>query len=209
MANDGDLVEPCSTKLAKIAGALGGAATAIFGALGGAATAPDTASRLLSDSAELSWPRMSHRDDQTRQELLAALAQATDELGRALAALGAAYEQLDDQQADRLEEQLFRPVQRAYGRARRTHDEFASRHGLVSRQFALPAPGLPSSGVKGFVEEAVDAVDRAERELVALQESSIAIEIGDVELRSGLSEVRQSIDGLSEHARAFIRTFGR
>jgi hypothetical protein len=158
---------------------------------------------------ELSWPRMSHLDLEARQELLDALAQATDELGQALASLGAAYEQLDEQQADRLEEQLFRPVQRAYGRASRTHNGFASRHGLKGREFALPTPGLPSLGVKGFIEDAVDAVDRAELELVALQDSSIAIEIGDVELRSGLSEVRQSIDGLSERARAFIRTFGR
>lgn len=152
---------------------------------------------------------MSYRDAEARAQLLDALGQATDELGQALASLGAAYDQLDEQHADQLEEELFRPVQRAYGRARRTHAEFASRHGLTGREFELPAPGPPSTGVKGFIENAVAAVARAELELVALQDSSMAIEIGDVELRSGLSEVRRSLDGLSEHARSFIRTFGR
>ena len=152
---------------------------------------------------------MPYANVEARQQLLDALREATDDLGQALASLGAAYEQLDEQQADRLEEQLFRPVQRAYGRAKRTEAEFASRYGLSDREFALPSPGVPSTGVKGFIQNAVDAVERAERELVALQDSSIAIEVGDPDLRSGLSEVRRLIDGLSQHARAFLRSFGR
>jgi hypothetical protein len=144
-----------------------------------------------------------------RQQLLDALGEAIDQLGLALAALGAAYEQLDDQQADRLEEQLFRPVQRAYGRAKRTYADFASRHGLSPRELLMPSPGLPSTGVKGFVQNAVDAVERAELELVALQDSSVALEVGDVELRAGLSEVRRLLDGLSQHSREFVRQFGR
>ena len=58
---------------------------------------------------------MSYTSVEARQQLLDAFGEAADNLAHALAALGAAYEQLDDQQADRLEEQLFRPVQRAYG----------------------------------------------------------------------------------------------
>jgi hypothetical protein len=148
-------------------------------------------------------------DAETRQQLLDALGEATDYLGRALAALGAAYEQLDEQQADRLEEQLFRPVQLAYGRAKRTYTEFARRHRLAAREFASAAPGLPSTGVKGFVEEAVEAIGQAENELVALQDSLMPIEVGDPELRAGMSEVRRLIDGLSQRAREFVRTFGR
>ena len=60
---------------------------------------------------------MSYTTVEARQQLLDALGEAIDDLARALTSLAAAYEQLDDQQADRLEEQLFRPVQRAYGRA--------------------------------------------------------------------------------------------
>jgi hypothetical protein len=153
--------------------------------------------------------RMPYTNVEARQQLLDALAEATDDLGRALAALGAAYEQLDDQQGDRLEEQLFRPVQHAYGRAKRTHAEFAARHGLPVREFNTPTPGAPSTRVKGFIENAVAAVSHAETELVALQDSLMPIEVGDAELRAGLTEIRSLIDGLSQRARDFVRTFGR
>ena len=153
--------------------------------------------------------RMSQTDVQARQQLLDALGEATDDLAEALTALGAAYEQLDDQQADRLEQQLFRPVQRAYGSAMRTHAAFARRHGLPDREFNTPSPGAPSTGVRGFIENGVAAVARADTKLVALQDSWMAIEVGDPDLRAGLTEVRQLIDGLSQHARAFVRTFGR
>ena len=152
---------------------------------------------------------MSYSEAEARQQLLDALGEATDQLARALAALGAAYEQLDDQQAERLEAQLFLPVQRAYGRARRTYLEFASRYRLSEREFGLPSPGVPSTGVRGFIEDALAAVDKAELELVALQESDVAIDVGDAELRAGLSEVRRVLDGLSQHAREFLRSFGR
>ena len=152
---------------------------------------------------------MATSDVEGRQEVLDALGEATDALAQALASLGAAYEQLDDQHADRLEEQLFRPVQGAYGRARRTHAEFAARHGLPGREFEAPSPGLPSTGVKGFIENAVGAVTRAETELVALQDSLMPIEFGDPELRAGLGQVSDLIAGLSPRARDFVRTFGR
>ncbi len=152
---------------------------------------------------------MSTADLPARQQLLDGLAEAADQLGQALASLGAAYDLLDEQQGDRLEEELFRPVQLAYGRAQRAHAEFAARHGLPGREFTMPQPGLPSTGVKGFVEQAVEAVDRAEHELVAIQESSLGLQVSDVELRAGLTHVRQTIDGLGQHARAFVRTFGR
>jgi hypothetical protein len=35
------------------------------------------------------------------------------------------------------------------------------------------------------------------------------IEVGDAELRAGLAEVRQLIDGLPPRAHGFLRTFGR
>ena len=74
---------------------------------------------------------MAYATQEARQDLLDAIAEATEHIGAALAALGAAYEQLDEQSGDRLEEELFRPVQLAYGRARRTHAGFAERHGLA------------------------------------------------------------------------------
>ena len=64
---------------------------------------------------------MAYTDAEARQELLGAVADAIDDIGSALAALGAAYEQLDEPTADRLEEELFGPVQHATaGRSART-----------------------------------------------------------------------------------------
>ena len=103
----------------------------------------------------------------------------------------------------------FRPVQRAYGRAKRTHAQFASRHGLAVGEFTTSSPGLPSTGVKGFVENAVDAVGRADTELIGLQASPMAIQVGDTGLRARVTEVRQLIARLSQQARRFLRTFGR
>ena len=152
---------------------------------------------------------MAYTSAEARAQLLDAIAVAIDEIADALASLGVAYEQLDDAHADDLEEQLFRPIQRAYGRAKRTHAQFAERHRLPGREFATPQPRAPSMGVKLLIESAVESVGRAEMELVALQDSLMPVEVGDAELRAGLSEVRELIGGLSSRARAFVRTFGR
>ena len=144
-----------------------------------------------------------------RQDLLDTLAGAIDDIGLALASLGAAYEQLDEPTADRLEEQLFGPVQVAYGRAKRTHTEFARRHGLTSRAFETPSPGLPSTGAKGFIEGATNAAARADTALAALQDSMLPVEVGDAELRAGLMDVRELLGGLRERARELVRTLGR
>jgi hypothetical protein len=152
---------------------------------------------------------MAYITSQARRELLETVAEAIDELSVALAALGAAYEQLDEQSADRLEELLFRPVQAAHGRAQRTHAEFASRHGLEGRRFAQAAAGLPSQGVKGFLERADEAVGEADAILADLQDSMRPVEIGDPELRAGLAAVRELLAGVRAQGREFLRTFGR
>jgi hypothetical protein len=144
-----------------------------------------------------------------RQQLLDTLAQATDALAVALASLSEAYEQLDDQSAERLEESLFRPVQTAYGRAKRTHAEFAERHGMDSRPFAPAAQGAPSKGVRGFLDSAVEAVSSADRTLATLQDSMLPVEVGDPQLRAGLEEVRTLLDTIRGRARELLRTLGR
>jgi hypothetical protein len=152
---------------------------------------------------------VSYTTAQGRQRLLDSVAEATDALALALAYLGAAYEQLDEYHGDQLEEKLFRPVQLAYGRAKRTHAEFAARSGLEGRAFDTPAAGLPSIGAKGFVERATDAVDEADAALSELQDSLLPIEVGDAEVRAGITDVRQRIGGLRRQAREVLRTFGR
>jgi hypothetical protein len=152
---------------------------------------------------------MAYITSEARQELLDTVAEATDELGIALSALGEAYEQLDEAGADRLEEQLFRPVQHAYGRAQRTHTGFATRHGLPTRTFVAGSRGMPSGGVKGFLDVAVDAVEQAEAILVELQDSMSPVEVGDAELRAGLADVRADLADLTARADHFVSRFGR
>ena len=152
---------------------------------------------------------MAYITAEARQELLDTVAEATDQLAVALGALGDADDQLDERSADRLEEQLFRPVQAAYGRAKRTHTEFAARHGLPGTTFPAAPPGLPSTGVKGFIEVTQEAIERAEDILVELQDSMSPVEVGDPELRAGLAEVRAILADLHERAQRFVSLFGR
>lgn len=152
---------------------------------------------------------MAHVDAGARQDLLDAVAGATEQIGIALAALGAAYEAVDEPTGDRLEEQLFGPAQTAYGRAKRTYAGFAERHGLPPRQFP-PADQLSSSrGVKPLVERAVDAITTADLALGGLQDSMLPVEYGDRELREGLADVREHLGAVTRHARDFVRTLGR
>lgn len=146
---------------------------------------------------------------EARQELLDSAAEAIDELGFALASLGAAFEQLDEQTADKLEEELFRPAQLALGRIKRTHAAFAARHGLPGREFQPQEAGLPSRRAKGFIEDAVDALGKADRDLAGLQDSPMLLEVGDAELRSGVSGTRELIAHLPHRARELLRRLGR
>ena len=152
---------------------------------------------------------MAYDTREAREELLDDLAAATDSIAVALAALGEAYEQLDDRTADTLEEQLFRPVQHAYGRAKRTHAEFAARHGLAGRTFAPATPGAPSRGIRGFVDDAVAAAAAADGRIAALQDSMRPVEVGDAELRAGLAQARDAVGALPGRARELLRVLGR
>jgi hypothetical protein len=152
---------------------------------------------------------MAYTTADARQGLLDTVAVAIEQLGLALAALGEAYEQLDEQSAERLESELFRPVQVAYGRAQRTYAGFAERHELPRRTFAPATPGAPSTGARGFIDSAVDAVASADHALSELQDSMAPVEVGDAELRDGLREVRELIGKLGAGARNFVRTLGR
>jgi hypothetical protein len=152
---------------------------------------------------------MAYTSAEARQELADAFAEAIEQIGFALSDLGAAYEQLDERNADRLEEELFGPVQVAYGRAKTTYAQFSSRHGLPSRAFESPSPGIPSTGARGFIDSAVSAIARADGELSALQDSSLPTEVGDVELRAALTDVRERLGGLRQRARELERTLGR
>jgi hypothetical protein len=153
---------------------------------------------------------MTYSSDEGRRELLGATAEAADTIGVALAALGAAYELVDDDTADRLESELFAPVQVAYGRAKRANGEFAARHGLAVSAFApTPEAGAPSAGASGYVEQAIEALEHADDILSELQDSMLPVEVGDPELRAALADVRTRLGEVPGRGRELLRVLGR
>lgn len=146
---------------------------------------------------------------EARTQMLEDMAAAADELGMALASLTEAYEALDEDAADALEERVFRPVQTGYGRLKRTHNEFAGRFRLPQRQFGSPSPGAHSGDPKVYIERAVEAAEDAEQRIAELQDSMLPVDVGDPELRAGLSETRAMLADVPVEGRRLLRTFGR
>ena len=152
---------------------------------------------------------MTYSAAEGRQQVLDDLAEAVDEIAYSLSSLGEAYEQVDGITGETLEEELFGPVQKAFGRARRTHAGFAERHGLQTREFEQPSAGPPSLRARGFVENASAAASSAAGMLASLQDSDVALEVGDQELRAGLADVRGLLDPVPSRSRDLMRKLGR
>ena len=146
-------------------------------------------------------------DAEARQELLDTVARAIDQIAVALAALGDAFEQLDEKAADVLEAQLFRPVQAAYGKGKRAHSEFATRNRMRQRRFDPRAPRVGTTFEA--MERATDAIGEADGILADLQDSLLPVEVGDAELRAGLADVRRTLTGAQQRATQFVRLIGR
>jgi hypothetical protein len=148
-------------------------------------------------------------DADARQDLLDALSEGIDELGLALATLGEAYELLDERSQDRLEDELFGPVQKAYGRAQRTYNAFAERRSLPSRTWSEPSPGTHARDPRVYLDRAIEAIAEGEERLIELQDSMMPVTYGDPELRAGLADVRALVAGARERSGDFMRTLGR
>ncbi len=151
---------------------------------------------------------MAYTNAEGRQQLLDELGGAADAIGIAIAALGEAYELLDEQTGDRLEELLFKPAQHASGRAKRTYGEFAERHGFPARAFA-PGGAPHAHRPKDHIDNAVAALRRADDELAELQDSMLPVEVGDAEVRAGISETRALLAPLPHAAHELERRLGR
>jgi hypothetical protein len=151
---------------------------------------------------------MAYVASEARQELLVEIGEAIHELGVALAALGAAYELVDEQTADSLEEQVFAPTQTAYGRAQRTYNGFAQRFDLTTEAFN-PAPEPASRSAADLLEGAAEAARDADEILAELQDSLRPVEVGDAELRAGLAEVRTLLGDVPARVRQVHRLLGR
>ncbi len=153
---------------------------------------------------------MSYTSAEARQGLLEEFAGAIDEIGRAIALVGEAYDQLDERAADRLEEEVFGPLQTAYGRAKRTHAAFAKRFALPERVFApTGAVGLASQGAAAFLHQTIEAAEEADLLIGELQDSMAPVEVGDPELRAGLAEVRELLAPVPHRTTELMRVLGR
>ena len=152
---------------------------------------------------------MTYDAAEARRRLLDTIAEAIEEIATALGALGDAYEQLDDDSADRMEATLFKPVQSAYAVAKRTYAGFASRHGLPDRDFAGAPEGAVAHDVRIIMGRAIDAATEADMILSELQDSMAPVEVGDPELRAGLSEVRRGLADVARNGHDFVGLIGR
>lgn len=151
---------------------------------------------------------MGYSTEEGRTQILDDAAAAVDELSIAITALSEAYEHLDEQAADRMEQIIFRPLQTAYGQLKRTISEFARRSGLPARDFP-PSGQVAPEDPRATLERAADAIQAADDTLSELQDSLLPVEVGDQELRAGLSGTRSVIAPLPGVCDDFIRTLGR
>jgi len=152
---------------------------------------------------------MSYSSEDARRQLLDELGAAADQLGLALASLGEAYQEVDEATGEKLEEQLFRPVRSAYATARRTAMGFAERHRLPSPEVAAGATPAYSGDPRVHIQRAIEATERADHVISEMQDSMLPVDVGDRELRDGLSQTRELISAVPGQARQLLRTIGR
>jgi hypothetical protein len=152
---------------------------------------------------------MSFTNEEGRRQLLDEVGGAVDELALALACLSEAYEALDEDTADRLELEMFRPVQAAYGRARRARSEFADRYRVRDGDSGGAPATVGVQDARRYIERAVEAAEAADQRIAELQDSMLPIDVGDPEVRAGLSETRTLIADVPAHGRRLLRTLGR
>lgn len=152
---------------------------------------------------------MSFTVEEGRTRILDELAAAVEQLAIAVACFGEAYELVDAQSADVLEERLFGPVQAAYARARRGHGSFADRSGLSRRSFAPGSSGVHDADPRVYLERGLEATESADHLIGELQDSLLPVEVGDRELRDDLAGSRGLIGSVPARARELLRLVGR
>ena len=60
-----------------------------------------------------------------------------------------------------------------------------------------------------LLDRAVDAAHEADQAIAELQDSMLPVEVGDPELRAGLSQIRETLAAVPLRARELVRTVGR
>ena len=152
---------------------------------------------------------MSFTNEEGRRQLLDEVNGAVDELAVAIACLSEAYEALDEDTADRLEAEMFRPVQAAYGRVRRARSEFAERYRVADGDLDGAPGAIGVEEPRRYIERAIEAAEAADQRIAELQDSMLPIDVGDSEIRAGLTETRTLIADVPTQGRRLLRTLGR
>lgn len=153
---------------------------------------------------------MTYDSAQARRALVDELLGAAGEISAAIASASAAYELLDDTSGDRLEERVFAPLQKALATLRRAVDAFAARHGDPAASAAPPPPEPhPSQGVAALLDGCAGAARAADERLGTLQDSLVLVDVGDADLRAGVSDTRRRLGAVPAALREFARTLGR
>jgi hypothetical protein len=151
---------------------------------------------------------VSYTTESGRQQILEDAAAAAYPLNSALAAIAEIYDHLDEPTADRMETIVFKPLQGGYGQLRRTLTEFAARSGLEPPLFGEPPVALPS-GAHAVLEQIAEWAQQADQMIAELQDSLLPVEVGDPELRAGLSGMRTQIASVPGACVSLLRTLGR
>jgi hypothetical protein len=81
-------------------------------------------------------------------------------------------------------------------------------HGFPPRAFEAGSAGH-ASGARGHIDHAVEAFENADGLLAELQDSLLPVEVGDPEVRAGITETRALLSPLPNAARQLERTLGR
>ena len=135
---------------------------------------------------------------------------AADRLNSALGLLGAAYELLDERAAEQLEDELFGPVQHAYGRLRRTYSEFAARHGLPAREFPPAPEAAPGHGVHALIDDAIAEMARGRQPSWARSRTRCCrSRWGTGSCATASPRPAPGSRSVPDGARRLLRTFGR
>ena len=137
---------------------------------------------------------------EAHEQIVAELGWAVGQIALASETLSDAYERLDVTTADRLEDELYRPLQRSFGRAKRTLVQFAGKVGIEPSEGEPDETNLGRLTVKQTIERAVALAADGGQRIAELQDSDMAIAAGDAELRAGLAETRRLLGELSSRA---------
>ena len=71
------------------------------------------------------------------------------------------------------------------------------------------AAGRPGQDARSLLDTAFEAIGEADHLLVEIQDSMMPVEVGDAELRAGLSGLRELVDPLADRGAGLLRTLGR